>query len=80
MAKYDAKTLVLTDRYKNALHELMAAEIEMMRGYEPDSAECWTWGCCEVGDIADFKALGFFFGGEEDRPAHMICPTTVIDL
>lgn len=44
MAMYDTEKLVLTDRYKVALHELMAAELEMMREHEPEMADCWTWG------------------------------------
>ena len=46
MAKYDKDELKLTDRYKAALNELMAAELEMMREHEPDMADCWSWGIC----------------------------------
>lgn len=80
MAKYDGEYLKLTERYKSALHELILAELEMVREHEPDNADCWTWGYCEVGDIARFNGLGFCFGGDEDKPEYMKGTTMVIEL
>lgn len=80
MANYDKEDLVLTERYKNALHELMLAELEMMREHEPEDAECWTWGFCKVGDIAKVNGLGFCFGGDDDKPEGMTETTKVIEL
>lgn len=63
MARYDTEELELTPRYVEALKELMRAEMEMMRLHEPDTADCWTWGICEVGDLASARGLSFEFGG-----------------
>lgn len=65
-AKYDTETIKLTPRFIKALEELMAAECEMMAKAEPENAECWTWGKCEVGDLCKQKGLDFTYGGDED--------------
>lgn len=80
MAKYDQEDLVLTERYKNALHELMAAELEMMRHHEPEMAGCWDWGVCTIGDLARKDALNFEYGGNEFRSAQHPNETNVIEL
>lgn len=61
------KTIELTDRYINALKELMAAECEMMQQGDSGFAGCWTWGRATVGDLA-FQHLEFEFGSDEDLP------------
>ncbi len=68
MARYDTEELKLTPRFVEALKELMWAEMEMMRSHEPDMADCWTWGKCEVGDISGPAGLAFEFGGDDDKP------------
>lgn len=80
MAKYDTENLVLTERYKSALNELMAAELEMMREHEPDMADCWEWGVCHVGDLARKDGLEFTYGGNEDKPAQYKNETEVFEL
>lgn len=69
MAKYDTEELKLTARFEEALKELMRAEMEMMRLHEPEDAECWTWGVCDIDDLASARGLRFEFGGEGDKPA-----------
>lgn len=66
--KYDTEEIKPTARFTEALKELMRAEMEMMQIAEPETADCWTWGICEVGDLASAKGLRFEFGGEEDKP------------
>lgn len=68
-ALYDTEEIKVTPRFKAALIELMKAQCEMMQENEPDMSECWTWGICEVGDIATARGLQFEFGGDEDKPA-----------
>ena len=68
MIKYDTEEIKPTSRYVEAIKELMRAEMEMMKMAEPETADCWTWGICEVGDLATAKGLQFEFGGEEDKP------------
>jgi len=79
MAKFDGVELVLTERYKAALHELMRAELEMMQQFEPEFAEEWVWGSCEVGDLVHNNSLIFIYGGEEDRPPKCIGVDTLIE-
>lgn len=66
--KHDTVKIKPTQRFIHALKELMRAEMEMMREAEPEYADCWTWGVCEVGDLATAKGLQFEYGGEEDKP------------
>lgn len=66
--KYDDVEICLTPRFIAALEELMLAELGMMQEQDKFSPECWTWGICEVGDLASLKALSFEFGGEDDKP------------
>ena len=68
MAKYDTEDLKITGRFIEALKELIWAELEMMRAHDPETADCWTWGICEITDIAMTNGLSFQFGGEEDKP------------
>jgi hypothetical protein len=66
--KYDTEIVKPTERFELALKELMRAEMDLMINHEPDYKKCWTWGICEVGDIAGSNGLSFEFGGEEDKP------------
>ncbi len=68
MAKYDTEEIELTPRFIEALQEVMIAELEMMGEQDHEDAECWTWGICEIGDLADGRGLSFQFGGDEDKP------------
>ena len=68
MAKYDTENLKLTPRFIEAVKELLRAELQMMKDHEPENAECWTWGICEIGDLANARGLQFEFGGEDDKP------------
>ncbi len=67
-AIYDTKQIEVTPRFKAALIELMKAQCEMMAKNEPENAECWTWGHCEIHDLSHFNGLQFQFGGDEDKP------------
>jgi hypothetical protein len=69
--KYDTEKVEPTDRFIEAVQELMRAEMEMMRLHEPEMADCWTWGVCILGDIATRKGLNFEYGGDEDKPDYM---------
>ena len=66
--KYDEKELELTPRFYDALVEVMRAECEMMTKVESHNADCWTWGRCEVSNLATANGLAFHFGGEVDKP------------
>jgi len=69
---YDRETIVqVSDEFVKALHDLMRAEMKMMIAAEPDTADCWTWGICTVGDLASSKHLLFEYGGDEDKPEGM---------
>lgn len=67
-AKYDTEEITITPRFKAAIIALMKAECEMMAKNDPENAECWTWGHCEIHDLATFRGLQFQFGGDEDKP------------
>jgi hypothetical protein len=67
-AKYDLEPIELTDRFVDALKELMEAECEMMQENEPDDKHCWTWGRCTINDLCHRRGLEFEFGGDEDLP------------
>lgn len=67
-AKWDDTTVKLTPRYKRAIEDLMAATCEMMREAEPRYAQYWTWGRCEVTNLARTDGLRFTYGGDADRP------------
>lgn len=67
IAKYDDEQVELTERFVNALIELMQAECEMMAKF--DSAEFWTWGRCTVIDLAISGGTEFSFGGDDDLPS-----------
>ena len=67
IALYDRDPIELTQRFVDALEEVMLAEMEMMRNREPELADCWTWGRCGVQDLA-MGQVDFEFGGDEDRP------------
>ena len=69
--KYDTKEIEPTDRFIEAVQELMRAEMEMMRLNEPEYADCWTWGVCTVNDLAMGKGFEFEFGGDEHKPDYM---------
>ena len=77
-ALYDREEIEITQRFINALKEVMAAECEMMAANEPDSADCWTWGVCEINDLSHSSGLSFEFGGEEDKPEYATEKFTVI--
>jgi hypothetical protein len=77
-ARYDDKQVTLSKQYLKALHDLMRAELVMMRAAYKENAHCWTWGKCEVGDLSLAACITFEFGGEEDRPDGMVGETMVI--
>ncbi len=66
--KYDEEELELTPRFYDALVEAMCAECEMMAKAKSHNADCWTWGRCEISDLAASNGIAFYFGGEEDQP------------
>lgn len=68
MAKYDTEEIELTPRFIEAIQELLEAELEMMQQQKQENAECWTWGVCEIGDLADSNGLSFEFGGDDYKP------------
>ncbi|KKM19827.1 hypothetical protein LCGC14_1651700 [marine sediment metagenome] len=63
--KFDDTWTTITERFKNALIEVMRAECEMMEKYHPD---CWSWGRCEIIDLAHINGIHFNFGANEDLP------------
>jgi uncharacterized OB-fold protein len=65
--RYDDERVVLTQRYIDALVELMAAECEMMRAHEPDMAACWVAGMCEIGDLSTIGSVTTSFSSAEDK-------------
>lgn len=67
-AKYDLEPIELTNRFVDALKELMAAECDMMQHNEPEFADAWTWGRCTINDLCRRDGLEFEFGGDEDLP------------
>ena len=66
-ARYYGKEIELSDRFLNALCELMRANLEMMRNYHEEFADCWTWGVCIISDLA-YRHIEYQYGGDEDRP------------
>lgn len=68
----------LTKRYKDALIELLKAEMDMMQNVEGHSWQDWTWGEVEVGDLAGSICLGFTFGGDDDKPEDMTGTARII--
>jgi hypothetical protein len=68
LAKYDKKSIKLTDGFVKAIEQLMEEECKMMQQNKPQYAYCWTWGICRVRDLADADGLKFEFGGEPDKP------------
>ena len=67
-ANYDTFEIKLSERYVNALKEVLAAEVEMMREARPEDANSWHWGRATVGDLTDAKSVEFQYGAEEDMP------------
>ena len=67
-AKYDTEEITITPRFKAALIELMKAECGMMAKNAPEYANCWTWGHCEIHDLAHTNGLQFQFGGDKEMP------------
>ncbi|MGF1731225.1 hypothetical protein [Photobacterium kasasachensis] len=77
MARYHKLKIKLTPRYIEALHELMEAELEMMKDQDKDYSECWAWGICTVGNFSKPNHLNLTFGDEESRPKGMSRNTCV---
>ncbi len=69
MIKFDQDSIKPTARFIEALKELLRAEMEMMKLANPENAECWAWGTCEVVDLGHSNGLRFEFGSEEDKPS-----------
>ena len=68
---YDGKIITITPAYIQALKNLIIEKLLMMREGDAEYADCWTWGECEVGDLASNVGLSFQYGGEEDKPKYM---------
>lgn len=77
-AFYDTEPLTLTHGYIAALENLMREEISMMRQHDPELSDCWTWGICEVGDLARMGDLDFEYGGDEDKPQWLTTDVAVV--
>ena len=45
----------------------MTSVCAAMREHDPENADCWTWGRCYIGDLAQ-RDPQFQFGGDEDAP------------
>ena len=58
----------ISDRMKDALKELMAAECDMLTEINPDFASHFTWGRVRVGDLLLSNRYSFEFGGNDDPP------------
>lgn len=67
-ALYDAAIVELSENFIDALKKVMAAEVVMMREQDSDSADCWYWGRCTIGDLSNAHALAFQYGPEDDMP------------
>ena len=65
--RYDDRTVVLTERFKAALREVMASESEMM-GDQCRYSDFWIWGRATVLDLSKKDGIEFEFGGDEDMP------------
>ncbi len=65
--RYDDITIVLTERFKAALREVMASECDMM-GSRGRYSHCWTWGRATVLDLSTKGGIEFEFGGDDDLP------------
>jgi hypothetical protein len=66
--RYDDQEVELEQRLVVALQEVMRATCEMMRAAEPENADCWEWGRCEVRDLASAKPFFFQYGCHRDEP------------
>lgn len=62
----DYEAIVVTDRYKAALIELLAAKVEMM--VQSGDPESWYYGRVTVGNLANSRNLEFEYGGKADMP------------
>lgn len=66
-ATYDLEEIELSERFLNALQELMRAKIQMMKEHDEAYADCWTWGLCTISDLAT-RYLDFEYGGDDCKP------------
>ena len=65
--RYDTEEVQCTRRFVESLKEHMRVNMEMMKLHEPEFADCWSWGICEIDDMAT-NGLCFYYGGEDDKP------------
>ena len=78
-AKWDGEQIVtVTARFEAALHELIEAEMAMMRGTPGHDKECWTWGEATVTDLANASGISLTFGGDAEKPKDMKGTSRVI--
>ena len=66
--QFDEQTIKPTKRFREAIRELMLAEIEMMQE-QGEFPECWRWGVATIVDLSDSKSIQFQYGGEDDEPS-----------
>ena len=60
-------TIELTPQVIDALRQVMRATCAMMREREPEFADCWEWGRCEIEDWSKAGGILFFYGGAGDE-------------
>lgn len=68
---FDGERVEPTARFIDAVHEVLAAQMEMMRTDRPDCSDCWAWGVVTIKDAADRNYMEFSFGDEITRPAFL---------
>jgi hypothetical protein len=73
---YDDDNIIITPRFERAIHELLRAEMDMMRNQITMNAECWTWGACRISN----GRLIFSYGSNEDKPTRMGTADTMITV
>lgn len=65
---FDLIVVNITDRFVEAVKELMEAKCEMMAQADTQYADCWTWGRCVIHDLDSTTPMSFTYGGDEDMP------------
>ncbi len=66
MIKYDEHKVEATKDFENALINLMKSQCEMMG--QLGDPEYWTWGRCEITELASASGIKFWYGGDDDLP------------
>lgn len=70
-ARYDDKTVDLSEGFLCAIELLMNEMVEMMKAAEPEFADSWHWGRCTISDLSlsRFDGMTFEYGGMDGYAA-----------